>query len=158
CQASLMRPVFFAVILSVAVLLSFAPATTSLTAHRAASSLDRRPDLQEPQVAAEAPPLLWPAWLVHIQGTQMKIQQGADGKIAYLQGSYYTRVPMTRIRSFYQELLKANAYQMVTGGLETGHTMSGVQQNAFGQVEGDNYPDGQPGPWTNIRIDFSRAV
>ena len=109
-------------------------------------------------MVAEAPPLLWPAWLVHIEGTQLKIQQGADGKIAYLQGSYYTNVPMTKIRSFYEELLKANAYRMVTGGLKTGHTMSGVQQNAFGQVEGDNYPDGQPGPWTNIRIDFSRAV
>jgi hypothetical protein len=115
-------------------------------------------DQQEPTVIAEAPPLVWPSWLVHIEGTQLKIQQGAEGKLPALQSSFYTNVPMTKVRAFYEDLFKTNNYQIVTGGLETGHTMSGVQQNAFGQVAADYYPDGQPGPWIDIRVSFSRQV
>jgi len=113
----------------------------------------------EPTVAAEAPPLVWPSWLVHLEGYQLKIQQGVDqSKNDYLRATFNTRAPMTEIHAFYLNLLKANDYPGVTGGLETGHTISGVQQNASGRLEADNYPNGQPGPYTNIRIDFSRFV
>jgi hypothetical protein len=113
----------------------------------------------ERTVAAEAPPLVWPSWLVHLEGYQLKIQQGTDqSKNEYLRATFDTHVLMTEIHSFYLNLLKANDYPGVTGGLETGHTMSGVQQNASGRLEADNYPNGQPGPYTNIQIDFSRFV
>jgi|KBSMisStandDraft_5_1062788.scaffolds.fasta_scaffold38234_3 hypothetical protein len=116
-------------------------------------------DQQEPTVAAEAPPLVWPSWLVHLEGYQLKIQQGTDqAKNDYLRTTFNTHAPMTQIHSFYLNLLKANDYPGVTGGLETGHTISGVQQNASGRLEADNYPNGQPGPYTDIRIDFSRFV
>lgn len=111
----------------------------------------------EPTVVAEAPPLEWPAWLVNIDGAQLKIKQDVDGsRLNYLVSTYYTRQPMTKIHTFYLELLKANDYTGVTGGLETGHTMNGVQQNASGNLEASNYPNGQPGPYTNIRVSFSR--
>lgn len=113
----------------------------------------------ERTVAAEAPPLVWPSWLVHLEGYQLKIQQGTDqSKIEYLRATFNTHAPMTEIHSFYLNLLQANDYPGVTGGLETGHTMSGTQQNAAGRLEADNYPNGQPGPHTTIRIDFSRFV
>ena len=113
----------------------------------------------ERTVAAEAPPLVWPAWLVHLEGYQLKIQQGTDqSKNEYLRATFNAHAPMTEIHSFYLNLLKANDYPGVTGGLGTGHTMSGTQQNASGRLEADNYPNGQPGPYTNIRIDFSRFV
>ena len=113
----------------------------------------------ERTVAAEAPPLAWPSWLVHLEGYQLKIQQGSDqSKNDYLRATFNTHAQMTEIHSFYLNLLKTNDYPGVTGGLETGHTMSGTQQNAWGHLEADNYPNGQPGPYTNIRIDFSRFV
>jgi hypothetical protein len=86
-------------------------------------------DQQEPTVAAEAPPLVWPSWLVHLEGYQLKIQQGTDqAKNDYLRTTFNTHAPMTQIHSFYLNLLKANDYPGVTGGLETGHTISGVLQ------------------------------
>jgi hypothetical protein len=113
----------------------------------------------ERTVAAEAPPLVWPTWLVHLEGYQLKIQQGTDqSKNDFLKATFNTHAPMTEIHSFYLNLLKANDYPGVTGGMETGHTISGVQQNASGRLEADHYPNGQPGPYTNIRIDFSRFV
>jgi len=111
----------------------------------------------EPTVVAEAPPLVWPSWLASIDGAHLAVKQGIDqSKLNYLETTYYTRQPMTKIHSFYLELFQANDYSGVTGGLETGHTMTGVQQNAFGNLESDNYPNGQPGPYTNIRVNFSR--
>lgn len=110
-------------------------------------------------MVAEPPPLVWPAWLVHLDGVQLKVTQGADGsKNNYLMATYYTRIPMTQIHTFYESLLKTNDYRIVTAGLETGHTMSGTSQNAWGHVEGDNYPNGQTGPYTSIRVDFGRSV
>jgi len=113
----------------------------------------------ERTVAAEAPPLVWPSWLVHLEGHQLKIQQGTDqSKNDCLKATFNTYAPMTELHSFYLSLLKANDYPGVTGGMETGRTIAGVQQNASGRLEADHYPNGQPGPYTNIRIDFSRFV
>jgi hypothetical protein len=42
------------------------------------------------------------------------------------------------------------------GAVIGGSTMKGVEQNADGYVEGDNYPNGSPGPRTEISIRFSR--
>jgi len=113
----------------------------------------------EHTVATQAPPLVWPSWLGHLKGYQLKIQQDTDqSENDYLRATFNTHAPMTEIHSFYLNLLKSNDYPGVTGGLETGHTMSGTQQNAWGHLEADNYPNGQPGPYTNIRIDFSRFV
>ena len=112
-----------------------------------------------PTVVAEAPPLLWPAWLVHLDGSQLKIQQGVDqSKKDYLRAAFYTHAPMTQIQTFYGDLLKTKDYRIVTAGLETGHTIAGTSQNAWGHVEADNYPNGQPGPYTNIRVDYGRSV
>ncbi len=112
-----------------------------------------------PTIVAEAPPLVWPSWLVHIEGTELKVQQTLDqAKNNCLQATYYTHLPMTRIGTFYEDLFKANDYRIVTTGMETGHTVSGTSQNAWGHVEGDNYPNGEPGPYTSIRVDFGRSV
>ena len=53
-------------------------------------------------------------------------------------------------------MLKANGYPVYNSKLGTGQTISGVVQNADGHVEGSNYPNGHPGPYTEIRVDFHR--
>jgi hypothetical protein len=61
---------------------------------------------------------------------------------------------MNEIHSFYLNLLKANDYRGVTGGMET--TPCPVRSKMpGGHLEADNYPDAQPGSYTNIRNDFS---
>jgi hypothetical protein len=111
-------------------------------------------------VAAEAPPLVWPSWLVHLEGYQLKNSARHRSIEKRLSKSHiqHARADDRDSLYFYLNLLKANDYPGVTGGLETGHTFSGVQQNASGRLEADNYPKGQPGPYTNIRINFSRFV
>jgi len=106
---------------------------------------------------APAPPLVWPSWLVHLKGAPLKIQQGVDqSKYEYLSSRFVTSAPMTAIFSFYEELLNANGYRVHSSKLGTGQTTSGISQNADGYVEGSNYPNGTPGPWTVIRVTFSR--
>lgn len=107
---------------------------------------------------APAPPLVWPSWLVHIRGAEVRLQQGVDqsGK-AYLKARYVSSLPMTTIYNFYEELLNSNEYRVHTSRLSTGQTISGVVQNAWGYVEGTNYPDGAPGPRTVIHVSFSRS-
>jgi hypothetical protein len=106
---------------------------------------------------APAPPLVWPAWLVHVSGAKLSRDRGVDQSgHEYLQSKYTSTAPMSQIYRFYEDLLDANGYKVYNSSLGTGQTMSGVKQNASGYVEGDNYPDGHPGPRTTIRVDFSR--
>jgi hypothetical protein len=107
---------------------------------------------------APAPPLAWPSWLVHIKGAEIRPQQGIDdSRDAYLKVRYISNLPMTTIYNFYEDLLNANEYRVHTSRLSTGQTISGVVQNAWGYVEGTNYPDGAPGPRTVIKVSFSRS-
>jgi hypothetical protein len=106
---------------------------------------------------APAPPLVWPAWLVHLNGGRLAPQRGVDQSGRdYLESKFKSTAPMTAIFTFYEDLLSANGYKVYSSKLGTGQTLSGVTQNADGYVEGDNYPDGHPGPRTEIRVDFSR--
>jgi hypothetical protein len=107
---------------------------------------------------APAPPLVWPSWLVHIKGAEVRPQQGVDqSRKAYLKARYVSSLPMTTIYNFYEDLLNSNEYRVHTSRLSTGQTISGVVQNAWGYVEGTNYPDGAPGPRTVIHVGFSRS-
>jgi hypothetical protein len=106
---------------------------------------------------APAPSLVWPSWLVHVSGSKLALERGVDQSHKdYLAAKYKSTAPMSQIYKFYEDLLNANDYRVYSSKLGTGQTMSGVSQNADGYVEGANYPDGHPGPWTVIRVDFSR--
>ena len=106
---------------------------------------------------APAPPLVWPSWLVHIKGAEVRPQQGVDeSRKAYLKVRYISSLPMTTLYNFYEDLLNSNEYRVHTSRLSTGQTISGVVQNAWGYVEGTNYPDGAPGPRSVIHVSFSR--
>ncbi len=107
--------------------------------------------------AAPAPPLQWPAWLTQVEGGLPAIRRGADqAGNGMLRAGYVSGSPMSQIFAFYKDLLSANGYQINRGYVTTGQTQSGIKQNALGSVEGSLYPDGFPGPYIEIRIDFSR--
>jgi hypothetical protein len=111
----------------------------------------------QPRPAAPAPALVWPEWLTHVNGRRLAAQAGVDQSgNKYLKGTYVTSTPMSAIHAFYEDLLKDNGYPVHSGSLSTGHTTSGIQQNALGHVEGHNYPNGSPGPYTEIRVSYSR--
>jgi len=107
---------------------------------------------------APAPPLVWPAWLVHINGRKLATQAGVDrASHEYLKSTYVTSEPMTALHLFYGDLLKANGYPVHSSELSTGQTISGIVQNANGHVEGHNYPNGHPGPYTEIHVSYRRS-
>ncbi len=108
--------------------------------------------------AAPAPPLEWPAWLTRAEGGLPAIYQGSDPSYAgMLKAEYTSGRPMSELFAFYHDLLSANGYQINRGHVQTGQTISGIQQNADGVVEGDIYPDGFPGPYIEIRVNLSRS-
>jgi len=105
-----------------------------------------------------APPLEWPSWLTHVNGAEVRSQAGmTPAKDATLTAHYTTHVPMTDLRDFYRALLDEHEYPG-SASMSTGHTMTGVQQNAIGYVEGFNYPDGAPGAYSVIDVSFDRSV
>jgi hypothetical protein len=107
---------------------------------------------------APAPPLVWPSWLVHITGAAVRSVPGVDqSKNAMLKARYTTNAPMTEIYHFYLDLLKSHEYP-TRSSMSTGHTTTGIVQNALGYVEGSNYPDGAPGAYSEIRVSFDRSV
>ena len=107
--------------------------------------------------AAPAPPLQWPAWLERVETGLPAVRKGTDqAGNGMLRAEYVSSAPMSQVFAFYKGLLSANGYQLNRGYLATGQTQSGIKQNANGSVEGSLYPDGFPGPRTEIRVDFSR--
>ena len=105
----------------------------------------------------DAPPLVWPSWLVHIRGGQLNPEQGVDqSRTKYLMSKFVSGAPMTSIYNFYEDLLNAHGYHVYSSRLETGQTIEGVIQNADGYVEGANKPFDITGPSTVIRVTFSR--
>jgi hypothetical protein len=107
---------------------------------------------------APAPPLVWPSWLVHIKGAAVRPQKGIDqSRNEHLKVRYVSSLPMTTVYNFYEDLLNSNEYRVHSSRLSTGQTISGVVQNAWGYVEGTNYPDGAPGARSVIHVSFSRS-
>jgi hypothetical protein len=97
-----------------------------------------------PQPKKRATAQAWPAWLVHIQGTRLAIQQGGAG---VLRSVYATSYPIATVQSFYADLLNANGYTVSSNG---GASLPRMQRI---WVEGAAYPDGRPGRRVVIRVE-----
>jgi hypothetical protein len=105
----------------------------------------------------DAPPLVWPPWLVHIRGGRLNPEEGMDqSRKRYLQSKFVSGAPMTAIYNFYEDLLNANGYRVYSSKLGTGQTIDGIIQNSDGYVEGSYKPYDITGPSTVIRVTFSR--
>jgi hypothetical protein len=89
--------------------------------------------------------LSWPPWLVHMRGADrpLRIVRGTDpSRRPYLESTFKTTAPMTEIYNFYEDLMNANGFRVSVAQLGTGSTMSHVQQNSNGGVQGSYYPNG----------------
>jgi hypothetical protein len=105
----------------------------------------------------DAPPLVWPSWLVHVRGGPLNPEYGVDqSRVKYLLSKFVSGAPMTAIYNFYEDLLNAHGYHVYSSRLETGQTIDGMIQNTDGYVEGANKPYDNTGPSTVIRVTFSR--
>ncbi len=110
----------------------------------------------------DAPPLAWPAWLVlrgHSQPPR-PVQKKIDGA-ACLESRYVTAaLTMTDLVYGYEDLLKANGFNVPRMNLSTGQSWDGkVVQNHTGSVEGHQTLGGKVGgPSTKITLHFRRAV
>lgn len=105
----------------------------------------------------DAPPLVWPSWLVNVRGARLNPDQGVDqSRVKYLMSKFVSGAPMTTIYNFYEDLLKANGYSVYSSKLGTGQTIDGIIQNADGYVEGSHKTHDTTGPSTVIRVSFSR--
>ena len=63
---------------------------------------------------------------------------------------------MTKIYTFYKDLINSNGYTVRRSELGTGSTSTGIQQNAIASVEANQYLSGSPGPYTEIKVNLSR--
>ena len=94
----------------------------------------------------------WPPWLVHIQGSRLRIED-ATGPVgpAYLKTTYATSLDRPAIQSFYEDLLTANGYTVDSRSLGS----LPVSRRVW--LQGSGYPDGRPGRRCVIRIELTPA-
>lgn len=104
-----------------------------------------RPVYPQPPRDPEGIPLQWPSWLVHMPGASrgLTVEAGKDqGGKRVLLSTFRTTRPMTEIHQFYEDLMNANGFRVGQSRIQTGQTLSGVQQNANGMVLGRQEPYG----------------
>jgi hypothetical protein len=117
-----------------------------------------RPKFNSNHSDMAAPPLEWPDWLGHVRGAAIQPKKSTDpAKHDFMIARYTTNVPMSEIFDFYQKLLKTHDYRP-RGELATGHTQSGIQQNAMGRLDAFNYPEGFPGAYSEVEVSMDRTV
>ena len=103
--------------------------------------------------------LAWPPWLGHMRGADrpLRVVKGTDqSRDTYLESVYKTSTPMSEIYNFYEDLMNTNGYRVAVAHLGTGSTLSHVQQNADGDVEGSLYPNGIGNGWIETQASFHR--
>ncbi len=106
----------------------------------------------------DAPPLVWPSWLVSINGEHLSQPASSTrGPESSLSRKYTTTAPMTDVYKFYREQLAAHGFEVQRSELGAGSTSTGVKQNSYGEVEG-YHPEGSGTnpPRTTITVSFSR--
>ena len=103
-----------------------------------------------PHPKKPAPPLAWPAWLVHCNGARLQIEKGSDmNEFAYLKAEFNSTSDRAAIQSFYADLLNENGYpvdlQSKLPTPRTGETF----------VRGSYYAGEKPGPKLVVRAAFT---
>lgn len=123
------------------------------------SRFDRPVDPRD-RPMAPAPPLEWEPWLVPMTNPTGcgNPKAGAEYEQKFLECTYTTSAPMSKLYEFYMDRARANGCTVTTGHLGAGHTMTGVMQNSSAAVEcfRATTSDQWAGPRVKVRIDLSR--
>ena len=106
----------------------------------------------------DAPPLVWPSWLVAVNGEHFPpATRSSQGPESALSRKYQTTVAMTELARFYKEGLARNGFTVIRSRMSTGSTSTGVQQNASGEIEAyRGEGSGVNPPTTTIKVSFRR--
>jgi hypothetical protein len=127
--------------------------------HSGADSMSRFDRPVDPK-NAPAPPLEWERWLVPMTNPTGcgNPKAGAEYQQKFLECTYTTSAPMSKLYEFYMDRARANGCTVTTGHLGAGHTMTGVMQNSSAAVEcfRATSSDLWSGPKVKVRIDLSR--
>ena len=96
-----------------------------------------------------APRLVWPEWLVSVDGAPLAAERGVDQfKLNYLKSAYLTNADRNGAVAFYTELLNANGYRVM-------HTPPTWPRDRKAWLNADFYPGANPGPRIAIHVDFT---
>jgi hypothetical protein len=97
-----------------------------------------------------APRLIWPAWLVGVDGAPLATEKGVDQfHLNYMKSAYLTSADRNGAVAFYAELLNANGYRVYS------RTLAAWPRDRKASVEGDLYPGANPGPRIVIHVDVT---
>jgi hypothetical protein len=103
-----------------------------------------------PPPRAPAPKLVWPAWLVGVDGAPLAVEKGVDQfRLNYLKSAYLTSADRNGAVAFYAEVLSANGYRVYS------RTPASWPRDRKASVEGDFYPGANPGPRIVIHVDVT---
>ncbi len=105
----------------------------------------------------DAPPLAWPSWLNHADGTPVAPKAEIDNNTHdSLVAVYKTNIGMSRLHEHYTSLLKTYGGGSTPSRLHAGSTASGVRQNSSGSVRGMICSAGPSGPCLSISALYHR--
>jgi hypothetical protein len=105
-----------------------------------------------PERRPPPPALVWPAWLVHIDGARLQIEKGVDHVgLKILQCSFLTYTERNDIQQFYADLLNSHGFPV---RMQSGPTWPG---NRKAWVDASNVKLGE-GPGIDVHIDVTPAA
>jgi hypothetical protein len=107
---------------------------------------------------APAPPLVWPSWLVHIKGAEVRPQQGVDeSRKPCLKARYISSLPMTTVYNFYEDLLNRTSIACTPLAFPQGKPFPESCKMPGGMSKAPTIRMERSGPRTVIHVSFSRS-
>jgi hypothetical protein len=114
-------------------------------------STERMQKYDKPVAPRPRPSVTWPAWLVHIEGQQLRVQKTSS---SWMSASYTTNMDSDSIRAFYADLLSYNGYSVDPLSSGSSRLRASGPTSHMGSVKGVSYPNGSPGPRVEILVQF----
>jgi hypothetical protein len=94
------------------------------------------------------PVLVWPAWLVNVDGSRLEIEKGVDNVgLKTLHCQYSSESERNAIQEFYAGLLNGHGFPVRM------NSSASWPAHLKGWVEASDHPLGEQGPRTDIRIE-----
>jgi hypothetical protein len=123
---------------------------THETARKRIADMEKYDQPYRPPPRPPAPRLVWPAWLVGVDGAPLTAEKGVDQfHLNYLKSTYRTVAERNAVLTFYADLLNTNGYPVST------QTVAAWPRERAGWAEATYYPGAKPGPRIVIRVEVT---